>query len=983
MRVIYLTIDNVNDNVILSQTLPFLGELAACPGVDGLRLFALRKGGGERYREYLPPGPIEVTVGENRGIWHPLTWLCLLRFALAAWRAARGGALLIGRNPLSLLCLTPAGWRRGSRLVLDQRGLLAEEYALQGKIAARGLLHGWLRRLERWALGRAETVLAVSERLATRGRRLVPASGARTRVIPCCADPRVPPRDPAAVAAARREAGLDPRRDFVLVYTGSLSAWNLPEAILDTYRLFRAAHPATRLLLLTEDTRRAEARFGVEPGVTIRAVPHGAIGAYLAAGDLGLLVRRPGPVNRVASPVKFAEYLACGVPVLVSPGVGDCPGVVKRAGVGFVLDGTTPPEEIVSAVRRDREAFRARCRETARRRFDRTAYAEAYRRLLAPAEPPRGGGGRRILGLILLALGGLAAAGIVAGLYAPSPPLLFTVEEPLNHGIVSEASRVQAGGFHPTARGYALAPGATGELLLEIRPPRPLGRFAAVTLQWFGGGPELEGDQVELLAPQGPHRLAEGRALLGERLVLPEGMAGEPAVTLRFRARNRGDEELLLLDKCTLQAWAGATTGLPGAGRLGGAGLLLVAGVALLVRRPGRSLAVGLLILVALLPRYANLVRVDLAPLDPDAQAYRAYARQVSVLGPTGIYSAGFDLREPGYPLAVKAALTLFGDRDRSLRLLSLLLSTGLVVAAAAAAGRLLGPVAFVATGLLLALHVPAVVESGRGLRVELEGLLLLGTAWLLFGSGRLGGRRAVAAGCLGGLLALTRFPYGLTLLPLFALAGLRHRRQGVWRPLLAGALILVALAAPQRLALLARHGDPAYDAHRTLHWIRNQEFQGRPGFPSAAEVSRDPFAGPPVTAAEYYLALHTPAELFGRSLRGLARALPNLGPLGYDEAAGLLGLPRRGVDWPAAGLFLGGTALLTMGRRHAWLPLCVLLGLSHVAFAYDLDLPDYRFRMILQVLPFFAISAAAAVAAAAERLSGALTARFPQRGCA
>lgn len=47
------------------------------------------------------------------------------------------------------------------------------------------------------------------------------------------------------------------------------------------------------------------------------------------------------------------------------------------------------------------------------------------------------------------------------------------------------------------------------------------------------------------------------------------------------------------------------------------------------------------------------------------------------------------------------------------------------------------------------------------------------------------------------------------------------------------------------------------------------------------------------------------------------------------------------------------------MRRGAAWVPLALLLGLAHVAFVYDLDLPDYRFRMILQVMPLFVVAVA------------------------
>jgi hypothetical protein len=44
-------------------------------------------------------------------------------------------------------------------------------------------------------------------------------------------------------------------------------------------------------------------------------------------------------VNEVASPVKFGEYLASGLPVVMSAGIGDYSELVRRKKVGVILKG--------------------------------------------------------------------------------------------------------------------------------------------------------------------------------------------------------------------------------------------------------------------------------------------------------------------------------------------------------------------------------------------------------------------------------------------------------------------------------------------------------------------------------------------------------------------------------------------------------------------------------------------------------------------
>ena len=243
-------------------------------------------------------------------------------------------------------------------------------------------MHRLLRRLEGWALGRADGILCVSERLRRRCRGWRPDAAKKAVVIPCCYDPNLARRDDTTVERLRVELEVDPVRDFVLVYSGSLSAWNRPDLILAAYHAVRATHAGTKLLLLTGSATEARAIFGREAGVIIRSVAHGDIQHYLTLADLGLLLRDRSPVNRVASPVKFAEYLACGVPVLVSPGVGDCPGIVERESVGYVLRYDLLLERVVFEIRTQRDMFRTRCLDVAARYFDGDRYLASYQVLV-------------------------------------------------------------------------------------------------------------------------------------------------------------------------------------------------------------------------------------------------------------------------------------------------------------------------------------------------------------------------------------------------------------------------------------------------------------------------------------------------------------------------------------------------------------------------------------------------------------------------
>jgi glycosyltransferase involved in cell wall biosynthesis len=124
-------------------------------------------------------------------------------------------------------------------------------------------------------------------------------------------------------------------------------------------------------------------------------VPSDQVALYLSAGDLGLLPRRPSLVNQVASPVKFAEYLAAGLPVLTNQGVGDYSELVHREGIGVALSATctgldATAGELVAFVESYVRAplrMRDRCQAIARAHLDLESHIPAigclYRRLVA------------------------------------------------------------------------------------------------------------------------------------------------------------------------------------------------------------------------------------------------------------------------------------------------------------------------------------------------------------------------------------------------------------------------------------------------------------------------------------------------------------------------------------------------------------------------------------------------------------------------
>jgi glycosyltransferase involved in cell wall biosynthesis len=90
-------------------------------------------------------------------------------------------------------------------------------------------------------------------------------------------------------------------------------------------------------VVLTRQTDEARAQVGSD--ATVGYVVPERLPAALHAGDRGLCLYGDGFSRRACAPTRFAEFLAAGMPVAVTPGVGDLAHIVEEAEIGWVIRG--------------------------------------------------------------------------------------------------------------------------------------------------------------------------------------------------------------------------------------------------------------------------------------------------------------------------------------------------------------------------------------------------------------------------------------------------------------------------------------------------------------------------------------------------------------------------------------------------------------------------------------------------------------------
>lgn len=397
-RALYLCYFGLRQPLVQTQVLPYLRELVA--GGIGMSLLTfepeLKKrwnaGSIADWRRRLQDDGIE---------WHVLPYhkrpslpaTLYDIFAGVWWAAAMARREHIdvfhGRSHVGAAIGAFAKWLTGGRLIFDVRGFLAEEYVDSGNWRTGGLLYRLTKVTERWLYRAADGFVMLTERAR---ETLFPegAAGRPVEVIPCCVDQeRFAGAARSDRDAVRQELGLAGR--LVFVYVGALGGYYLIREMAELLAVAREQDARVYALVLTQGSsvpisvEMESLGFSNDDYRVMQVAPE-EVPKYLRAADIALSLVRPSYARRSMSPTKFAEYLAAGLPVIATAGIGDLDTHVEEARVGVLLktlDRAAYDDAFraVEELRRDPE-LAERCRSEALARYDLyTVGGVRYRRL--------------------------------------------------------------------------------------------------------------------------------------------------------------------------------------------------------------------------------------------------------------------------------------------------------------------------------------------------------------------------------------------------------------------------------------------------------------------------------------------------------------------------------------------------------------------------------------------------------------------------
>ncbi len=374
MKLLYLTFNNGYSGIYRSQVLDVARHWEEEFGlqVRVLALISLRDFWRERKKlkaSYHRMTVLPMVPGVRHWKWNlfflvPLLYLMRPKalFGRAVFAASLGVAL--------------RKWGAVRRVAFDGRAATAAEWK---EYRVGDLPPEKVEKVEKKAVLGSDYCLAVSEKLVEYWRERYGYAQDRHVVVPSTLDEEFF-RKRKGPSISRESLGFS-SEDIIVVYAGTASLWHSFGLMDDFMVRMMERDPRVKWLLLSnvdETALSAHQKFG-EERVLRRWVEPSEVPSFLGMADYGLLMREDSVTNKVASPTKFAEYLASGLKLLISPNIGDLSELVEEKGCGQVIP--LNMEELPPLKPLD-ERERENARELARASFRKSAYNEEYRRLL-------------------------------------------------------------------------------------------------------------------------------------------------------------------------------------------------------------------------------------------------------------------------------------------------------------------------------------------------------------------------------------------------------------------------------------------------------------------------------------------------------------------------------------------------------------------------------------------------------------------------
>lgn len=370
-KALYLSYDGLTDPLGQSQILPYLLGLERL----GWEFCIVSFEKPEAFKRL--KGQVEESISTTKILWIPLSYTKkppVISTVFDLWRMKRK-ARQMDLSPFSVIhcrsylaMLVGVQLKQHQRLIFDMRGFWADE-RVEGHLWPQNswvyrLIYRYFRKKEKGFVQSADAMVSLTNDgiHALEERYGTSFDQRKATVIPCCVDTlRFKAKVP---SIAKKDLGFseDAR---ILIHVGSVGTWYRLDQELVFFKALIAVDSRWRFVILTQDIATAKAVVGKtdlsKEYIFIQSVNYREVPEYLSMAEAAVQFIEPSYAKRASSPVKFAEALATGVPVVANEGIGDVAALLKEAQAGVVVQSWNDLEELAQQwdhYRFDRSAIR-------------------------------------------------------------------------------------------------------------------------------------------------------------------------------------------------------------------------------------------------------------------------------------------------------------------------------------------------------------------------------------------------------------------------------------------------------------------------------------------------------------------------------------------------------------------------------------------------------------------------------------------------
>ena len=268
---------------------------------------------------------------------------------------------------------------RGSvkKVCFDGRGAYAAEWE-EYRLIDDDALIAQFRPLEKEAVNGSDFRISVTKALVQHWRERYGYQGEDHIVVPCTLG-----TDHGSVGGhlerIDRNGSPFSETDVVLVYSGSTAGWQSFGLLEELLSGMLDEQPNVKVLFLSKSDENNAKLVERYPGrVSVQWLDPDQVAATLGSCELGIMVREHTVTNQVASPTKFGEYLAAGLPVIISEHLGDFSALVDRDDLGLVHRNGAH----MAGLQRTTDQKRTRLQQYAEAHFTKKAFNSSYLQLL-------------------------------------------------------------------------------------------------------------------------------------------------------------------------------------------------------------------------------------------------------------------------------------------------------------------------------------------------------------------------------------------------------------------------------------------------------------------------------------------------------------------------------------------------------------------------------------------------------------------------